>query len=579
MNFKVVKKAGIVALATVLAGCGSSSASAATASAGSGNEVLADEQVLNLVYTDLDILDVNDARNANEFQVLSQVQEGLFRTFNEDGVDVSEPADCTDYEVSDDNLTYTFHLREDAKWSDGEPVTAQNYIDSWLRLLNPDNAFPYAYLATTIAGAEDYYNGEGSADDVAITKVDDYTFTATLAAPDPAFISKVSMLPMYPIRKDLIDAAEASGGNWTNDYTLHVYNGPFVISDRVLQNSMTLTKNDQYWDADNVKLEQVNLQVVDESSTQAQLMESQQLDVIKLEDLEYVDEWQNYVDDGTFVHVSSDAPSCSYISFDMHDDANGGPSGLMQNAKIRKAITLAFDREEYNELFMNGLATPAYGLVPYGISVDGKVYRDEAGDILNNDENAALAADADALKELFQEGLDEVQPGTTPEDVTLTTITYSPTTLESNIYEWEKQQLEDKLGVTVDVETYPDVATWKEARDSYEYDFYTMGWYGDYDDPSNFLSLFTTDSAYAKFMGGYSNEEYDALIADADSSLDEEQRLNDFIEAENLLLDEGGVCPLYFESEQFYLQSYVKGVSITTFGPDIDFSRAYIVEH
>ncbi|MDD2214423.1 MAG: peptide ABC transporter substrate-binding protein [Oscillospiraceae bacterium] len=541
---------------------------------------LADEQVLNLAFTDLSILDVNDARNANEFQVLSQVQEGLFRVFTDaDGVDQTAYAGATSYEVSDDNLTYTFHLREDAKWSDGQPVTAQNYVDSWLRLLDPDKAFSYGFLATTIAGGEAYYNGEGSVDDVQVKVVDDYTFTATLAAPDPSFIKKAGMLPMYPIRKDLIDAAEASGQNWGNDYTLHVFNGPFVISDRVLENSMTLTKNDQYWDKDNVILTQVNLRVVDETSTQAQLMESQQLDILKLTDLDYVDQWQSLVDDGTFDHIVSTAPSVTYLSFDQHDAANGGPSGLMQNAKVRKAISLAFDREEYNLMFQNGLATPAYGLVPNGITVGSTEFRSYAGDPLLSEEDQQLAADPAALKALFEEGMQEAGVSGTAADVTLTTIVYDQTTLSTNINEWYKQQLADKLGVTLDIEVYPDVSTWKEARDSYQYDFYTMGWFGDYDDPSNFLGLFVTDNGYAKFMGGYSNSQYDELIAQANASLDDQERLDLFKQAETLLLDEAGVSPLYFENAQFYTQSYVKNVSYPLFGADIEFSRAYIAKH
>ena len=190
---KIFGAALAAAMALTLAACGGSSetpaASSSSAAAATGSDQPADEQVLNLVYTDLSLLDVNDARNANEMQVLTEVQEGLFRTFtDENGVDQTENAGCTSYEISDDNLTYTFHLREDAKWSDGQPVTAQNYVDSWIRLLTADNAFPYYFLASGIAGAEEYYEGTGSADDVQVSAPDDYTLVAVLAAPDPSFI-------------------------------------------------------------------------------------------------------------------------------------------------------------------------------------------------------------------------------------------------------------------------------------------------------------------------------------------------------------------------------------------------------
>ena len=255
--------------------CGGSKQEPAAEGAANVSAEPAAEQVLNVRLTDLSLIDVNDARNANEFLVLTNVQEGLFRVFtDENGNDVTENAGCTSYDVSEDGLTYTFHLRQGCKWSDGVEVTAQNYVDSWMRLVDPNEAFSYAFLATGIVGAEAYYNGEGAAEDVAIELIDDYTFSCTLSVPDPTFIKKVSMVCFYPVRKDLIDAATTAGQDWTNDYTLHVWNGPFVISDRVRENSMTLTKNENYWNADAVKLQTINMRVVDESATVAQLVES-----------------------------------------------------------------------------------------------------------------------------------------------------------------------------------------------------------------------------------------------------------------------------------------------------------------
>lgn len=572
-----------VAAAGVLAACGGSSSSTvssaaasseAASSAASQTAELAAEQVLNIKYTDLSLLDVNDVRNANEFEILTAVQEGLFRTFTEDGVDVTENAGCTSYEVSDDGLTYTFHLREGMVWSDGEPVTAQNYVDSWLRLVNPEEAFSYAFLAYGIVGAEDYCENGGSVDDVAVALVDDLTFTATLIAPDPAFIKKVSMVCFYPIRKDLIDAAAASDGNWTNDYTLHVFNGPFYISDRVLENNMTLKKNESYWNADAVTLTQINARVIDESSTQAQLMESQQLDILELTDYEYVTRWESKVEDGTFQHFSKDEPSVTYLVIDQHPAGNGGPSGLMLSPKCRKAISLAFDREEFNAMFKEGLVTSAYGLIPYGMTVGDIEFRSVYDEPLASEDTSP-----ETLKALFEEGMAEAGVSGTAEDVTLTTFTYSTTAETVNQLEWYKQQLEDKLGVTVQIDTYPDVSTWKTARDSYQYDFYSMGWNGDYNDPMTFLELFVTGNGYAKFMGGYSNEEYDALIDQAGSSQDDAERLELFGEAEKLLMEEGGCVPLYYNASQMYVQSYVQGLSMPMFGAAFEYSRVSILAH
>ena len=129
------------------------------------------------------------------------------------------------------------------------------------------------------------------------------------------------------------------------------------------------------------------------------------------------------------------------------------------------------------------------------------------------------------------------------------------------------------------MEIYPDVSTWKEARDQYEYDFYTMGWNGDFNDPMTFMELFVTDNGYAKFMGGFSDSEYDALCKQAASSQDDQERLELFTQAEQILLEKGGVIPLYFTSEQVYYQSYVTGLSMPMFGAELELSRVQILEH
>ena len=567
-----------VAAAGVLTACGGSSSSTASSSAAStapATTELAAEQVLNLTYTDLSLIDVNDVRNANEFEVLTAVQEGLFRTFtDENGVDVVENAGCESYDISDDGLTYTFHLREGMVWSDDQPVTAQNYVDSWLRLVNPDLAFSYAFLAYGIVGAEDYCENGGKLEDVAVELVDDLTFKVTLTTPDPAFIKKVGMVCFYPVRKDLIDAAEAAGGNWTNDYTLHVYNGPFYISDRVLENNMTLKKNEKYWNADEVTLTQINLRVVDESSTKAQLMESQQIDVLTLTDYEYVTRWENKVADGTFQYFSKAEPSVTYLVIDQHPAGNGGPSGLMLSPKCRKAMALAMDRDEFNLMFKEGLVTPAYGLIPYGITVGEEEFRSAHEEPLASEDTSP-----EALKALFEEGMKEAGVSGSASDVTLTTFLYNANAENMSQQEWYKQQLEDKLGVHVQIDTYPDVSTWKTARDSYQYDFYSMGWNGDYNDPMTFMELFVTGNGYAKFMGGYSNPEYDAMIEQAGSSQDDAERMELFGKAEALLMEEGGCIPMYYDNSQMYAQSYVQGLSMPMFGTEYEFSRVKILAH
>lgn len=164
-------------------------------------------------------------------------------------------------------------------------------------------------------------------------------------------------------------------------------------------------------------------------------------------------------------------------------------------------------------------------------------------------------------------------------DATLTVFAYSPTVLSSNQLEWYKQQVESKIGCNISIDIYPDSSTWVAARNEYKYDFYSMGWNGDFNDPMTFLELFITDNGYAKFMGGFSNSEYDELVAKATSSQDDAERLELFGRAEAILLERGGVIPLYYTTNQMYQQSYVTGLSIPMFGAQFEYSRVQILEH
>lgn len=561
----------------MLAGCGGSkdsgsssaegNSSATTSSSGGSDDGSMDAtQELNLVFTDLKTLDVNDVRNANEFQVLSQVQEGLFRIFtDENGNAIVENAGCEDYTVSDDGLVYTFTLR-DHKWSDGEPVTAQQYVDSIKRLLNPENAFAYSFLAYDIENAEAYYNGEASADDVGVKAIDDKTLEIRLHAAIPFFVKKLTNVCFYPVRLDVI---EAGGESFATDYTKQVYNGPFVIESRILDNEMVLAKNENYWDAENVHLQKVTLKVVAESATQSQLLESKELDVVEAK-TDYVQKWQTMVDAGTLVSRSVVKPASTYMIFNQH---TGGTSGLMNNAKVRLALSLAVDREELNEVIYSGQNTPSYGLIPYNMLSGDVEFRSEAEEPLK-----AVMEEYDTdekIVKLFEEGVKE--EGKSMDSVELTLLSSASDTQNESFLEYMKQTWENMFGITVTVNICPDSATFVAERDSFKYDTYNMGWNGDYDDPMTFMELWNTGSGYAKFMGGYSNAEFDEMFDSLSTMTDSAERTEVYKKMEqNLIAENAGIAPLYYGNSQFFVQEYVKNLSTPNFGGALEFSRAYI---
>ena len=527
------------------------------------------DQTLYLKFDEPLTLDVSDVRNSSEFQILSQVQEGLFRTFtDENGNDVISNAGAESYEVSEDGLVYTFKLR-DYKWSDGVPVTAGQYVDSILRLLDPEKAFAYSFMAYDIKNAEKFYNGEVKAEEIGVKAPDDKTLEITLTSPTPYFIKKLANVCFYPVRLDII---EKGSETYATNLTEQVYNGPFTITDWVKENSMVLEKNPDYWDAGNVKLQKVVFTVAEEPATQSLLLESKQLDVAEAS-AEYVNKWKQLADAGQLNYVSATYPNVTFIGFNQH---TGGKSGLMNNAKIRLALSLSIDREEYNQLIYDGINVPAYGLLPYGLLVGDTEFRSVKEEPLK-----ALAGeynnDPAKLQALFQEGLAEEGKSSDLSQVTLTFITTGATVQEKSSQEYYKQQWEDKLGIKVEINVLADRSTFVTERDGNNYDLLTNGWNGDYNDPMTFIDLWITGSGYAKFFGGYNNPEYDKLFKSLATESNADKRIETYGALEkNLIADNAGVLPLYYTNKQIFIQSYVKNLSTPLFGTNYEFSRAYI---
>lgn len=529
-------------------------------------------QELVLENKDSKVLDVNDVRNENEFLLLGHVQEGLFRVMaDENGNEVVTNAGCEDYTVSEDGLTYTFTIR-DQKWSDGEAVTAQQYVDSIKRLLNPENGFSYSFMAYDILNAEAYYDGEATADEVGVKAIDDKTLEIQLRANIPFFIKKLTNVCFYPVRLDVIEKA-GDETKYNADYTLHVFNGPFVIAEHTKGNEIVLEKNPNYWDAENVHLTKVTLKEIPEASTQSILIENKELDAVSA-NTDYIQKWQGLTESGQLVNVSKTSPSCNYMCFNQH---TGGLSGLMNNAKCRKALSLAINREEMNEVVYSGVNTPAYGLIPYQMMAGDEEFRSIAGEEPLLAEYEQYKEDPEGLKAMFEEGMAEEGVSGTAGDVELTIISSGTTVQDQAIQEYFKQTWESKIGVKVNVNICADSSLFVDERNNNRYDLVFMGWNGDYNDPMTFMELFNTGSGYAKFMGGYHNEEFDAMFDSLATESDMAKRAETYVAMEkNLVGEQAGIAPIYFKNTQLFVQSYVKDMVFPMFGGTYEFSRAYI---
>lgn len=562
-----------VMVTSVLAGCGKKDdSSQGSDNGGDKGEVsteMAGEQVLNLLFDEPTTLDVNDVRNASEFQVLAQVQEGLFRIFtDENGNDKVEKAGAEDFKVSEDGLTYTFTLR-DHNWSDGVKVTAQHYVDSFLRLLNPDNAFSYSFMGYDVKNGEAYFNGEVGAEEVGVKALDEKTLEVTLEQATPYFLKKVGYVCFYPIRLDVI---EAGGETWATNDKAQVFNGPFVIKEWVRENSMTLVKNEDYWDADNVKLTQVNMTKVDETATKSLLFESKELDVVAGE-AEYADKWIKMSEEGKCQFITGKYPGMTFVGFNQH---TGGASGLMNNAKIRKALSLSIDRQEFVDLIY-GRYTAAAGLIPPGIQVGDGEFREVAKDEPLADLIEEYNNNPEKLQALFKEGLKEEGVDKELGEVELTYIATANNSVAKSVLEYYQQSWESKLGIKINMNILADSSLFVIERNENRYDILANGWHGDYDDPMTFMDLWVTGSGYAKFFGGYHSEKYDETFAKLTGEVDDAKRVEIYKELEKILVaEEAGVAPIYYQDSQRFVQNHVQNISMPLFGPALEFSRAYI---
>lgn len=572
--------AGVMTIGTLTA-CGDGTTEVATAgdTAASTTTVTTadsgDAAAAESAGTDTQIMNVRTTSFGNNYDVqdmgwrwmMADCYEGLYRNVADSEGEHFILAGAESVDVSDDGTVYTFHLRQDAKWSDGEPVTAHDYEYGWKRLANPEYGYSYATFIYNVVGAEEYNKGEGTADDVMAVALDDYTFQVTLEVADPTFEAKLVATPLYPTRQDI---AEAAGDQWGKDWTLCVYNGPFCMSELVEDNKMVWTKNPYYWDAENTHLEAINWYIVSEDSTAATMFDNGELDQLQTSG-DYSIKYQGEAEAGNVQRLVSDYPGTIGLCFNF---MGNDPSGVISNVKIRKALSYAIDREEMIEA-VYGRYKAAYSYIPPAISFDGSSYRSQTTEVIK-DEFDQYNNNPEALQALFQEGLDELGVTTPISDITITYLSSGSTTESQAEREYLQQTIQQKIGCKVELNTVGDYSLLKAEREAGNYDLLYSGWYADYNDPLDFTYTFCT-GAYGDSFGMYSNPEYDALAESLTGENDIAKRKAVYEEMEQLLLMEDcAFIPIYHATKEVFLKNWVKDYRTSSFGASAEFYITYI---
>jgi oligopeptide transport system substrate-binding protein len=535
-------------LATLmLAGCGNS----AQPSPGG-------EQVLNWPLPDNPpSLDAQLATDVVSFDLLNDLQEGLTRWHWDDQNKkiIIDPGIAKSWDISADKKTYTFHLR-DAKWSNGDPVTAQDFKDGWMRVLNPDTGAQYAYIFYMIKGAEEYNTKQGPASGVGIQVIDPHTLQVTLKYPAPYFLDLVGYTPYMPLDKKFYDKVGKKYADGPQDL---VYDGPFMLTEYQHDKDLTIEKNPNYWNAGQIRLQKVHFLVLKELSTELNLFNTGKLDDSRL-NAKYIDVYKDKPGFGT---AYMDA--VFYIDFnpDYKDPATGVK--IFSNPYIRRAFSEALDRAAFVKAVLNDGSSPATGQVPPTIPGNPNKpgdFRTQNGALVKDNDPAAAKAD-------LQRGLQELHISKLPQ-IQLLSEDGDLARNEDQVVAaaWKKN-----LGVDVQINAVP----FKTRIDKVNHKDYQMvfdGWGADYNDPMTFLDMFETGNAENPV--NYSNRQYDHLIDAARLETDPAKRMDDLEQAEKILMNDMPVAPVYFQARSYIQKPYVHGVVRFPVGPDLDFYSAYV---
>ncbi|ANN35528.1 peptide ABC transporter substrate-binding protein [[Bacillus thuringiensis] serovar konkukian] len=549
--------APILVLSIALTACSGNGEKKANSEGKKSESKSTTKQVLNLLETsEIPSMDPSKATDSVSFIVLNNVMEGLYRL---DKDNKPNPGVATSYLKSDDGKKYTFNLRKDAKWSNGDQVTAKDFVFAWQRLLDPNTGAEYAFIMYDIKNAKEINEGKIPADSLGVKAIDDYTLEVELVNAIPYFVELTSFPSFYPQNEKVV---KEKGDKFGLEAENSVYNGPFSLAEWKHEQGWKYKKNDQYWDKKTVKLEEINVNVVKELSTRVNLYESGQADRVGLQ-AEYVDKYKSNKDE----FKTELDPSTFFLRLNQKRDGQDTP---LKNLKLRQAITKGFDKQSLATVILNDGSKPADFLVPETLAIgpDNKDFRKTFGMSLKD-----VTYDPIEAKQLWEEAKKELNT----EQVTLELLNYD-TDNAKKIGEYLKEQLETNLpGLTINLKNQPFKQKLKLETEQ-NYDISYAGWGPDYPDPMTFIDMFETTNSHNQMS--YSNKEYDEIVKKGKDELlaDVQIRWEQLGKAEELLLKDAAIAPMFQRGNSYLLRPYVHDIVSHNFGGDFSYKWAYISE-
>ncbi len=462
--------------------------------------------------TEPDSLDPQQIQGDPEYKINVSLFEGLVE--NDPQTSKAIPGVASSWEFSDDRTVITFHLREDAKWSDGTPLTANDFVYSWQRELQPETAAPYSWFPEMfLKGGAEYAAGTVDEEGLGVKALDDYTLQVELVGPLPYAIDAFAHFTFNPVPQKCI---EEYGDQWTQPGKM-VSNGAFVLSEHVSQSYIKVVKNDTFWDSEHVYLDSITYLASDDENTNYNMYLDGDIDWLTSVSTERVSAAQMRNDYQVHTQLAS-----SYYDIQFENP-------VLKDVNVRQALSYAIDRDSLVDNILKGGQIPAWSVIPAMSGYDAK----------------ELPFDSyDEAVEIAQEKMAEAGY---PNGIGFPKITLLYNSNEGNkkIAEFLQSNFKDVLGIDCTLENQ-EWGTFISNRDNGNFQLARDGWVGDYQDPNTFLEIFISNNSMNG--GDYANSEFDALLKKASTMIEGPERFDVLHQAEDILVADQAFLPLYYNT-------------------------------
>ena len=471
---------------------------------------------------------------AIEFSLFKHMYENLV-TLDDDDNTVPGAAESWDYD--EDTLTYTFHLRKDGVWTNGDPVTAKDFEFAWSQALNPDVASDYAYFLYFIKNAEKYFNGEVTWDEVGVKVVDDYTLEVTMEQPTPYALFLLSFGTLAPINQRFYEAVGAD--LYSTEAQYFCTNGPFALTEWSHNDKIVMQKNDAWHGAADVEVEEIDWKIITDANAALSSFLAGDLDMVGLATGELIKQAEAA---GATIQSYTDGTSF-YIYFNNNDQ-------YLSNVNLRRALFNAIDEQKEIDTVWQNDNEPMTSFTAPGVSAtDGTSFAGKVGELY------APSRDQEKAKEYLATALSEL--GCTVDDLSahlsIDCGDSATSIAEASFYQEQWRQV---LGIEVAVNSMI-TKQGSQNRKTGNYVMSITGWGPDYNDPNTFLDLWVTDGG--NNQTGFSNERYDELIDLAAKETDLEKRESYFIECEQIIADQLPIGPAFWRAPSYACSDKIKG--------------------